>query len=80
MLYLYVCCLYVLKISRRLDKGMKHFLKGRGNLSVVDTHFKFSGSKRMISFSGEFELLQIISEPDIGRCANENSGPKEAGL
>ena len=32
-------------------------------------------SKRTISTSGELELLQIVSEPDTGRCANKDTGP-----
>ena len=35
-----------------------------------------NGSKRTISVSSRFELLQMVSEPDTGRCASENVGPQ----
>ena len=34
-----------------------------------------NGPKRTISASGEFGVLQMVSEPDTGRCANENVEP-----
>ena len=33
-----------------------------------------NGSKRIISSSGGFGRLQMISKPDIGWCANEDVG------
>ena len=33
-----------------------------------------NGPKRIISSSSGLELLQMVSKPDIGRCANENAG------
>ena len=33
--------------------------------------------KRTVSASGEFELLQMVSEPDTKRYANEDVAPKE---
>ena len=32
-------------------------------------------SKKTICASGGFELLQMVSEPDTGWCANEDAGP-----
>ena len=32
--------------------------------------------KRTISTSSELELLQMVSEPDTERCANEDAGPR----
>ena len=32
--------------------------------------------KRTISASGEFGLLQMVSEPDTGRYASEDAGPR----
>ena len=34
-----------------------------------------NGLKRAISASGGLGLLQMVSEPDTGRCANEDAGP-----
>ena len=34
-----------------------------------------NGSKRTISASGELRLLQMVSEPNTGRCASEDAGP-----
>ena len=34
-----------------------------------------NGPKRTISTSGGLELLQMVSEPDTGRCANEDVVP-----
>ena len=34
-----------------------------------------NGSKRTISANGGLGLLQMVSEPDIGRCASEDAGP-----
>ena len=37
--------------------------------------------KWTISVSGRLGLLQMVSEPDIGRCVNEDVGfPREGGL
>ena len=33
-----------------------------------------NGSKRTISASGGLGTLQMVSEPDTGRCANEDTG------
>ena len=38
------------------------------------------GSKRTISISGRLGLLQIVPEPDIGRCASEDVGPPRDGF
>ena len=35
-----------------------------------------NGPKWTISASSKFRLLQMILEPDIGRCANKDAGPK----
>ena len=34
--------------------------------------------KRTISISNGFELLQIVLEPDTGRCASKDAGPPKA--
>ena len=34
-----------------------------------------NGSKRTISASGGIELLDMVLEPDTGRCASEDAGP-----
>ena len=34
------------------------------------------GPKRIISASSKLGLLQTILKPDIGQCANENTGPE----
>jgi len=34
-----------------------------------------NGPKWTISTSRELELLQMLSEPDTGRCASEDTGP-----
>ena len=34
-----------------------------------------NGPKRTISTSGGFELLQMVSEPNTGRCASVDVGP-----
>ena len=34
-----------------------------------------NGLKRTISTSGGLELLQMVSEPDTGQCAGEDTGP-----
>ena len=34
-----------------------------------------NGPKLIISASSGLGLLQIVSEPDTGRCANEDVGP-----
>ena len=39
-----------------------------------------NGSKQAISVSGGFGLLQIVSEPVTGRCANEDVRPSRGGL
>ena len=36
--------------------------------------------KRTISVSGRLELLQMVSEPDTGRCANENARPRKGWI
>ena len=33
-------------------------------------------SKRTISASGGFELLQIVSKPITGQCASDDAGPQ----
>ena len=35
-----------------------------------------NGSKRTISNSGGFGLLQMVLEPDTERCASEDAGPQ----
>ena len=35
--------------------------------------------KRTISTSCGLRLLQMVSEPDTGRCANEDAGPPNGG-
>ena len=40
-----------------------------------------NGPKQMLSTSGGFELLQMVSEPDTRPCANKNVGyPKRMDL
>ena len=39
-----------------------------------------NGSKWTIFASGGLGLLQMVSEPDIGRYASENAGPQGGGL
>ena len=34
-----------------------------------------NGSKRTISASGGIELLEMVLEPDTGRCVSEDAGP-----
>ena len=36
--------------------------------------------KKIISTSGGLGLLQMILEPNIGWCVNEDAGPKGSGL
>ena len=43
-------------------------------LKIVRLTAKLNGPKR-ISASGGLGLLQMVSELDIGRCANEDVGP-----
>ena len=33
-----------------------------------------NGPKQIIFSSGGLELLQMVSEPDTGRCGNEDAG------
>ena len=35
-----------------------------------------NGPKRIISASGELGRLQMVSEPNTGRCASEDAGPQ----
>ena len=42
---------------------------------IVRLTAKRNGSKRTIFVNGGFGLLQMVSEPDTGRCASENAGP-----
>ena len=35
-----------------------------------------NGPKQTISASSGLGLLQMVSEPDIGRCVSENAGPE----
>ena len=51
--------------------------------SPQQTHFKpmrltaiHNGPKRIISVSGGLGLLQMVLEPDIKRCVNEDVGPQ----
>ena len=39
-----------------------------------------NGPKRTISTSGGHELLQIVSESDIGRCASEDAGLRKGWI
>ena len=34
-----------------------------------------NGPKQTIFANGGFWLLQMVSEPDTGRCANKDAGP-----
>ena len=46
-------------------------------------HFKKSereSSKRTISASSRLRLLQMVSEPDIGRCASKEVEPRRGGV
>ena len=36
--------------------------------------------KRTIFASGGFELLQMVSEPDAGECANKDFGSRRGGI
>ena len=38
-----------------------------------------NGPKQTISASGEFVMLQVVSEPNTGRCASEDAGPQGGG-
>ena len=39
-----------------------------------------NGSKRIISASGELRLLQMVLEPNTGRCASKDTSPYGGGL
>ena len=39
-----------------------------------------NGPKQTIFASGGFRRLEVVLEPDIEQCANENTGPKGGGL
>ena len=62
--------------------------RGERNIAYkgVETSPKLEGKpgreslKRTISARGELRLLQMVSEPDTGRCVSENTGPKGGGL
>jgi len=54
--------------SRRVLKTVR--------LTMIRNELKWT-----ISISGRLGLLQMVSEPDIGRCVNEDVGlPREGGL
>ena len=37
-------------------------------------------SKRTVSANGGLGRLQMVLEPDTGRCVNDDAGPQEGGL
>ena len=55
-------------------------LRSRRILKVMRLTTLHNGLKWTISTSGEFELLQMILEPDIERCVSENAGPQGNSL
>ena len=55
-------------------------LRSRRILKVMRLTTLHNGLKWTISTSGGFELLQMILEPDIERCVNENVGPQRKSL
>ena len=66
----------------RVDCEIPYRLE-RGTSVSKDTHFKNleekyrrESSRRTICASNEFRLLELISESDTGRCANEDIGLK----
>ena len=56
----------------------KPFLS-RHVLKTLSGSLKGKSLKRTISASGGFGLLQIVSEPNTGRCASEEAEPKGGG-
>ena len=42
----------------------------------LEGKLKRENSNRTISVSNELGLLQMVSEPDIGRCVNEEVEPQ----
>ena len=64
-------------------KGERNILYKDVETSPWQTHFKKlerkperDSPKRTISVRGGLGLLQIVSEPDTGRCASEDAGPQ----
>ena len=61
-------------------KGVKKPLTSRRALKTVRLMTICNRSKRTISASSGLELLQMVSKPDIERCASEDVDPKGSGL
>lgn len=50
------------------------------NLAVGINTLSHNGLKQTIFVSSGLEPLEMISDPDIGRCASENVDPQESKL